>query len=77
MERQFEIIGEALNQLSRLDAVTAATIEDLPRIAAFRNVLVHGYASVDNRIVWGVIESSLHPLRAALDRLLGQESTGP
>ena len=55
--------------MSRLDAATAATIEQLPRIVAFRNVLIHGYASVDNRIVWGVIEGSLDSLRAALDRL--------
>jgi uncharacterized protein with HEPN domain len=72
VERQFEVIGEALNQLSRLDAATAATIEELPRIVAFRNVLIHGYASVDNRIVWGVIEGSLDSLRAALDKLLAQ-----
>ncbi|MEO5672451.1 MAG: HepT-like ribonuclease domain-containing protein [Ramlibacter sp.] len=72
VERQFEIIGEALNRLSRVDPATAATIADLPRIVAFRNVLVHGYASLDNRIVWGVIEGSLAPLREALDRLLTQ-----
>jgi uncharacterized protein with HEPN domain len=72
VERQFEIIGEALNRLSRVDPATAATIPDLPRIVAFRNVLVHGYASVDNRIVWGVIEGSLASLRAALYRLLTQ-----
>ena len=72
VERQFEIVGEALNQLSRLDPATAATIAELPRIVAFRNVLIHGYASVDNRIVWGVIEGSLLSLRAALSRLLAQ-----
>jgi uncharacterized protein with HEPN domain len=70
VERQFEIIGEALNRLSRVDAAAAATISDLSRIVAFRNVLVHGYASVDNLIVWGVIEGSLGPLCLALDRLL-------
>ena len=73
VERQFEIVGEALNQLSRIDATVAATIEVLPRIIAFRNVLVHGYASVDNRIVWGVIDSSLPALRAALSQLLSQQ----
>ncbi len=72
VERQFEIVGEALNQLSRLDPATATTIAELPRIVAFRNVLIHGYASVDNRIVWGVIEGSLSSLRASLSRLLAQ-----
>ena len=73
VERQFEIVGEALNQLSRIDATVATTIEVLPRIVAFRNVLVHGYASVDNRIVWGVIEASLPSLRAAINQLLSQQ----
>ena len=72
VERQFEIVGEALNQLSRLDPAIAATIAELPRIVTFHNVLIHGYASVDNRIVWGVIEGSLSSLRAALSRLLAQ-----
>ena len=54
VERQFQIIGEALNKLSRLDPSTAAQISDLPRIVAFRNVLVHGYAVIDNELVWEV-----------------------
>jgi len=70
VERQFEIIGEALNQLGRIDPDTAAAIPELPRIVAFRNVLIHGYASVDNRLVWGVIEGSLGSLRGALRALL-------
>ena len=72
VERQFEIVGEALNQLSRVDSATAASIEALPRIVAFRNILIHGYASVDDKLVWGVIDTHLERLRARLDQLLAQ-----
>ncbi len=70
VERQFEIIGEALNQLARVDAAIAGPIPDLARIVAFRNLLIHGYAAVDNRLVWGVIEPSFGPLRSVLAKLL-------
>ena len=72
VERQFEIVGEALNQLRRIDPRVADQIPSLSRIIAFRNVLIHGYAAVDNRLVWGVIESNLDPLRSVLDKLLAQ-----
>ena len=44
VERKFQIIGEALNQLSKADPALAASIPDLPRIVAFRNagqILAH------------------------------------
>jgi len=40
-------IGEALNQLVKLNAALAGRISDLPKIVAFRNQLIHGYASVN------------------------------
>jgi uncharacterized protein with HEPN domain len=70
VERQFEIVGEAMNQLRRVDPVTAAAIPELPRVIAFRNILVHGYANVDNRLVWGVLETDLPSLVTTLGRLL-------
>ena len=72
VERQFEIIGEALGALSRIDPDTAARIAELPRIVAFRNLLIHGYASVDNRIVWGVVEGQLQALTTTLAELLSE-----
>jgi len=74
VERQLEIVGEALNRLSHVDATTASLLPDLPRIVGFRNMLIHGYASVDNHIVWGVLETNLPPLIAALNRLLEQDA---
>jgi uncharacterized protein with HEPN domain len=72
VERQLEIVGEALSQLRRVDPETAAKLPELSRIVGFRNILIHGYASVDNKLVWGIIESDLDQLRRTLDALLGK-----
>jgi uncharacterized protein with HEPN domain len=76
VERQFEVIGEAFAGLRRADPALAAAVPDLPRIVAFRNILIHGYATVDDRLVWGVVERDLAGLREILGRLLG-EGEGP
>jgi uncharacterized protein with HEPN domain len=72
VERQFEIVGEALSQLSRADPVTAVKIPDLPRIVAFRNVLIHAYAAVDDELVWSVATEKLAVLIDTLNDLLGE-----
>ena len=70
VERQFEIIGEALNQLSKIDLHAADRITDYRRIIAFRNILIHGYAEIDDRIVWGVVEGQLSQLKRDVNALL-------
>ncbi|MFA4877892.1 MAG: hypothetical protein WC586_10795 [Methanoregula sp.] len=45
MERQFEVIGEALNQAIQRDPALGRTITDTSRIIAFRHRLIHGYAT--------------------------------
>jgi uncharacterized protein with HEPN domain len=72
VERKFQIIGEALNQLSKADPALAARIPDLTQIVAFRNVLIHGYAVVEHPRVWRIIQESLPPLRAKVTALLDQ-----
>ena len=62
VERKFAIIGEALNQFSKLEPSLAAAIFDLPKIVAFRNQLMHNYVSVDHATVWGVAIMSLPKL---------------
>ena len=70
VERNFEIIGEAVKRLSAADAATAARIGHREQIIAFRNILIHGYATVDDKIVWGVIENHLRSLRDSVRALL-------
>lgn len=70
VERQFEIVGEALSQLARHAPDLAAGVPDLPRIVAFRNLLIHGYAAIDDRLVWEVATERTTPLLALLEDLL-------
>ncbi|MBI3574411.1 MAG: DUF86 domain-containing protein [Gammaproteobacteria bacterium] len=71
VERQFEIIGEALSQLHKVDPVMAGRIHEFRRIVAFRNILIHGYASIHNETVWGVVQNDLPVLARQVDDLLG------
>jgi uncharacterized protein with HEPN domain len=75
VERQFEIIGEAISQLSRIDLETASQIDGYQRIIAFRNILIHGYAQVDDRIVWGLLQTRLPELHSEVKMLLGDDLT--
>lgn len=70
VERQFEIVGEALNNLSKVSPELAAAVPDLRRIVAFRNILVHGYASVDDALVWQVLTEKRPQLEEQLRQLL-------
>ena len=71
VEREFEIIGEALGQLAKLDEELAAGISEHRAIVAFRNILIHGYAEVDDRLVWDVVETKLPILIREIEALLG------
>jgi uncharacterized protein with HEPN domain len=70
VERQLEIVGEALGQLARIDPETASRISEHRRIIAFRNILIHGYAEIDQRIVWDVLEAKLPVVGAEARALL-------
>jgi len=74
VERQFEIIGEALNRLWKLDPDLAERFTNLRRIIAFRNILIHGYDAVDDGIVWDIVETHLPTLGEEVSALMEGES---
>ena len=73
VERQFEIIGEALSRLAKSDPETGSRIGDYQQIIAFRNVLIHGYDVVDDRVVWDAVQEKLPALYDKLQAMLRQE----
>ena len=69
VERQFEIIGEALNRLKRLDPETVTRISDYQRIIGFRNVLASGCDVISYNLVWGIVQNKAPELRREIDEL--------
>ena len=70
VERQFEIAGEALNVLRHTDPATAAGVPNVHKIVGMRNVLIHGYAEVNNLTVWRAATENLDELMAAVESIL-------
>ena len=75
VERKFEIIGEALNLLNRVDPEIAAKIPERFKIIAFRNLLAHGYAVVEHERVWDIAHKELLTLRTAVVDILAELET--
>ncbi len=70
MERNFEILGEAMGRVRTTDPDVFARITDAGRIIAFRNVLIHEYHVIDDAEVWRVIVDSLPILLREVEGLL-------
>lgn len=69
VERQFEIIGEALNRLKRVAPDVVIRISDFQRIIGFRNVLAHGYDIISDEIVWDAVQNKLTQLRREIEEI--------
>jgi uncharacterized protein with HEPN domain len=61
VEREFEIIGEATNDLLKLD--DKLNISGGKRIIGMRNRVIHGYDKIDDGVVWGTIKKHLPVLK--------------
>jgi len=70
VERQFEIVGEALNRALKTDPGLPARIPKAPSIVAFRNVLAHGYDAVVDETVFAIATHDVPSLVAQLRVLL-------
>ncbi|WP_040295012.1 HepT-like ribonuclease domain-containing protein [Beggiatoa alba] len=67
--RNFEVIGEAANQLPELFCEQNPHIQ-WRRMADFRNVLVHKYFGVDLQLVWEITQYNLPELKQQIAALL-------
>lgn len=71
VERNLEIIGEAVGRLAKLDPTTAGRIGQHSQIISFRNLLIHGYDLINDAQVWDVIRRNVPTLEAEVTAILG------
>jgi uncharacterized protein with HEPN domain len=69
VEREFEIIGEVMSRIEKLDSTIE--ISSKRQIISMRNRVIHGYDKTDNDIIWGTIVRHLPTLKLDIDNLLG------
>ena len=71
VERELEIIGEATNNLLKINP--ALTISSARKIVDLRNRVIHAYDDVDEIIIWKVITTDIPVLLHEVQQLLQQE----
>jgi uncharacterized protein with HEPN domain len=70
VERQLSIIGEALTQLRKLDT---AELAHTHQIIGLRNLIIHAYDTIDDSIIWSILQKHIAPLKQAIaDKLINE-----
>jgi uncharacterized protein with HEPN domain len=65
VERNLEIIGEAVNRIIKEDP--NFPIENAQRIVGLRNQIIHGYDTVSDENIWAILHNHLPKLRAEVN----------
>jgi len=68
VERNIEIIGEAMNRIIQRDSLIELT--NSRKIVDTRNRIIHGYDSVSDEIIWAIVISHLPILKSEVEKLL-------
>jgi len=68
VEREFEIIGEAINRIDKLSP--EIVISSKRQIIGMRNRVIHGYDRIDDEIIWGTIVRHMPVLKNEIEKLM-------
>lgn len=68
IERNLEIIGEAINRILKEDP--SFSIENAKKIIGLRNQIIHGYDSISDENIWGIITNYLPKLKSEVNIMI-------
>lgn len=73
VERELEIIGEAINNILKLDSSIDISYARL--IIDLRNKIIHSYDNINNDVIWKIIIKDVPVLQEEIDFLINKYST--
>jgi uncharacterized protein with HEPN domain len=68
VERNIEIIGEAISRILKINE--SIKISNSRKIVDTRNRIIHGYDSVSDDIIWGIVIKHLPLLKTEIQTIL-------
>lgn len=76
VERQIEIIGEALKRILDVEPGLSLRMPEASEVISFRNFVAHGYFLIDHAIVWKIAERDVPTLLRRVSQILSERSRG-
>ena len=70
IERDLEIIGEAINRILKKDPSFVNRIKDAKAIIGLRNQVIHAYDNISDEIIWSILINHIPKLRIEIDELI-------
>ncbi|WP_018674938.1 HepT-like ribonuclease domain-containing protein [Riemerella columbina] len=70
VERNLEIIGEAVNKIIKLDPTYLENISEARSIIGLRNLIIHAYDNISDENIWAILINHLPKLKSEVEQLL-------
>lgn len=75
VERDLEIIGEAVNKILKIDPTFSVKISEARAIIGLRNLVIHAYDSISDETIWAVLINHLPKLKSEVQALISQNNS--
>ena len=72
VERNLEIIGEAINRIKQRDPEFLKKISEANSIIGLRNHVIHSYDNISDESIWSILTNHLPKLKSEVDALIGK-----
>ena len=72
VERDLEIIGEAVNRIIKRDAGHETDITNSKAIIGLRNQVIHAYDNISDENIWSIVINHLPKLKSEVKALIAK-----